>query len=98
MRVIQKCVKKNFVILRISKLLKGLRDVLKDWLSNNFQTFQSLFPRAELPQADGSLIESLFRDLITLPIDDLEKLRSQIQPLALVAMKSHRVGTINRSH
>lgn len=79
MRINQKCVK-LFVIYRISKLLKGLRDVLKDGLSNNIQIFQSLLPRAEMPQADRSLIESFFRDLITLSIEDLQKSGSQIQP------------------
>lgn len=91
MRAIKQCIKK--VRHRVSKLLNGLKNVLKDGLSDDDRIVECLFPTAEISPENRSKLVHYLQDLHALPIKDLEKLKDQIKQLYLVAMHSHDIGT-----
>ncbi|MCJ1429000.1 hypothetical protein MMC29_006913 [Sticta canariensis] len=91
MRAIEECVKT--VRHRIAKLLNALRDVMKDSLCNDDEIAQCLFPIAELPSEKRSDLVAYLRDLNALPTKDLEKLKSQVKQLYLVALDNYIIST-----
>lgn len=93
MRAIKQCVKK--FRHGVTKLLNALREVMKNSLANDEEIAQCLFPTAELPSEKRSELVDYLRDLNALPIKDLEKLKSQVKQLYLVAVRSYNIGTVN---
>ncbi|MCJ1262386.1 hypothetical protein MMC22_002256 [Lobaria immixta] len=89
-RAVEKCVRK--VRYRLTKIVNGLKDVLKDSLCNDDKIVQSMFPKAELSAENRSLLIGYVRDLQKLSLKDIEQFRAQILQLNTAVVNSHFIG------